>query len=107
MGITEEYLKFNIKCALEETKSNAFFYDIYPQIARKIIPEDELYILRMFTLSAKEIAGTPDDILSDFSIASLVSCSQTKPTNNIRNIYIRIWKGGMPDMVGMDIGAFV
>ena len=59
-------------------------------------------ILRMFSLSAKEIAGTPDDILTDFSIASLVSCSQTKPANNILDIYTRIWEGGMPDMLGMD-----
>ena len=59
-------------------------------------------ILRMFSLSAKEIAGAPDDILTDFSIASLVSCSQTKPANNILDIYTRIWEGGMPDMLGMD-----
>ena len=59
-------------------------------------------ILRMFSLSAKEISGTPDDSLTDFSIASLVSCSQTKPANNILDIYTRIWEGGMPDMLGMD-----
>lgn len=59
-------------------------------------------ILRMFSLSAKEIAGAPDDILTDFSIASLVSSSQTKPANNILDIYTRIWEGGMPDMLGMD-----
>ena len=59
-------------------------------------------ILKMFSLSAKEIAGRPDDIISDYSIGSLMDRSRDLPANNIRDVYTRIWEGGMPDMIGMD-----
>ena len=59
-------------------------------------------VLKMFSLSAKEIAGSPDAILSDYSIASLLERSRELPPNNILDIYSRIWEGGMPDTLGMD-----
>ena len=59
-------------------------------------------VLKMFSLSAKEIAGAYEDIIADYSIASLISRSQKYPENNILDIYTRIWEGGMPDMLGMD-----
>ena len=59
-------------------------------------------ILKMFSLSAKEIEGTPDDIISDYSITSLIDRSSRYSANNILDIYTRIWEGGMPDMLGMD-----
>lgn len=59
-------------------------------------------ILKMFSLSAKEIAGKPNDIISDYSIGSLIDRSRDIPENNIVDIYTRIWEGGMPDMIGMD-----
>ena len=59
-------------------------------------------ILKMFSLSSKEIIGKPNDIISDYSIGSLINRSQKYPMNNILEIYTRIWEGGMPDMMGMD-----
>ena len=59
-------------------------------------------ILKLFSLSAKEILGEYDDLITDYSISSLISRSQNRPGNNILDIYARIWEGGMPDMIGMD-----
>lgn len=59
-------------------------------------------ILKMYSLSAREIAGNPDDMITDYSIASLIERSRQRPENNILDIYTRIWEGGMPDMIGMD-----
>lgn len=59
-------------------------------------------VLKMFSLSAKEIAGRPDEIISDYSIDSLIERGRNIPSNNILDVYTRIWEGGMPDMVGMD-----
>ncbi|MCR5149662.1 MAG: ATP-binding protein [Clostridiales bacterium] len=59
-------------------------------------------ILKMFSLSAKEIAGRPDDIISDYSIGALFDRSREIPWADILDIYSRIWEGGMPDMIGMD-----
>ena len=59
-------------------------------------------VLKMFSLSAKEIDGRPDEIISDYSIDSLIERGRNIPSNNILDVYTRIWEGGMPDMVGMD-----
>ena len=59
-------------------------------------------ILKMFSLSAGELAGRPDALLSDYSIGSLTERSRELPPNNILDVYTRIWEGGMPDTVGMD-----
>ena len=59
-------------------------------------------VLKMFSLSQKEIAGRPDDILADYSIGSLIERGRAIPPNNILDVYTRIWEGGMPDMIGMD-----
>ena len=59
-------------------------------------------ILKMFSLSAKEIAERPDDILSDYSMDSLMNRGRNTPANNILDVYTRIWEGGMPDIIGMD-----
>ena len=59
-------------------------------------------VLRMFSLSAKELAGRPDDIPEDYSLGYLLQRSRNCPESNILDVYTRIWEGGMPDMVGMD-----
>ena len=59
-------------------------------------------VLKMYSLSAKEIADRPDEIISDYSIDSLMERSRDIPSNNILAVYTRIWEGGMPDMIGMD-----
>lgn len=59
-------------------------------------------ILKMYSLSAKELLGRADDIPDDLSAAALTSRSADYPANNILDVYTRIWEGGMPDMIGMD-----
>lgn len=59
-------------------------------------------ILKMFSLSAKELAGRADDIPDDYSFSSFLKRSHNDPMNNILDVYDRIWEGGMPDMVSMD-----
>ena len=59
-------------------------------------------VLRMYSLSEKEILKRADDISPDYSIVSLVKRSRSVPDNNILNIYSRIWEGGMPEMLFMD-----
>lgn len=59
-------------------------------------------VLKMYSLSAKEIAGNADDIFEDFSAGSMMQRSKNYPKNNILDIYTRIWEGGMPDILSMD-----
>lgn len=61
-----------------------------------------LCILKMYSLSWKELAGKADDIPYDYSFSSFSERSQNYPANNILDVYGRIWEGGMPDMVSMD-----
>lgn len=58
-------------------------------------------VLKMYSLSAKEIAGRAYDIPVDYSIASFLKRSSALPENNILDVYTRIWEGGMPDMLNM------
>lgn len=59
-------------------------------------------ILRMYSLSDKEIEGKADDITCDWSFTSLKQKSLNLRDNNIVDVYRRIWEGGMPDMLSMD-----
>lgn len=59
-------------------------------------------ILKLFSLSEKELEGRPDDIPEDYSLSSLLLRSRNHSENNIRDIYTRIWEGGMPDTLSMD-----
>ena len=59
-------------------------------------------VLKMYSLSAKEVADRAEDIPAEYSITSLIPRSSTLPKNNILDVYTRIWEGGMPDMLNMD-----
>lgn len=59
-------------------------------------------VLKMYSLSAKEIADRADEMPEAYAIASLVKRSSALPKNNILDVYTRIWEGGMPDMLNMD-----
>ncbi|MCI7092227.1 MAG: ATP-binding protein [Lachnospiraceae bacterium] len=59
-------------------------------------------ILKMYSLSAKEMEGRPDDIPDSYSLSSLLQRKKDLPDNNILDVYSRIWEGGMPDMISMD-----
>lgn len=59
-------------------------------------------VLKMYSLSAKELEERPDDILENYAFSSLQERSRNYPDNNILDVYTRIWEGGMPDMISMD-----
>ena len=59
-------------------------------------------ILKMYSLSEKELEGRPNDIPEDYSLSSLIQRSRSHPENNILDVYTRIWEGGMPEMISMD-----
>lgn len=59
-------------------------------------------VLKMYSLSAKELESRPDDIPEDYSLSSLLRRSQNCHENNILDVYTHIWEGGMPDMISMD-----
>ena len=55
-------------------------------------------ILKMYSLSQKEIDGIIVDDPIDFSFASLRERSKHFPENNIVNVFSHIWRGGMPEL---------
>lgn len=59
-------------------------------------------ILKMYSLSQKEIAGITVDDPIDFSFASLRERSKHFPENNIVNVFSHIWRGGMPELQELD-----
>ena len=59
-------------------------------------------VLKMYSLSAKELTGKAEDIPDDYSLSSMLQRSQNHPENNVLDVFTRIWEGGMPDMVSMD-----
>ena len=59
-------------------------------------------VLKLYSLSSKELAGRADDIPEEFSLSAISKRSMDYPENNIRDVYTRIWEGGMPDMLSMD-----
>ena len=47
-------------------------------------------ILKLFSLSAKELEGRPNDIPEDYTLSSLLVRSRNYPENNIQDVYTRI-----------------
>ena len=47
-------------------------------------------ILKMYSLSEKELEGRPNDIPEDYSLSSLIQRSRSHPENNILDVYTRI-----------------
>ena len=59
-------------------------------------------ILKMYSLSQRELLNIfPEDAL-DFSFASLKKRSLLFPENDILSVFSHIWRGGMPEMIGLD-----
>ncbi len=96
-----------IKILCDESNERGQFWLTGSQ-SRKLIKQagdslaGRICILRMFGLSEKEIAGRPNDIITDYAFSSLAERSRDIPPNNILSVYDRIWEGGMPDRLGMD-----
>lgn len=59
-------------------------------------------ILKMFSLSAKEMLHIEPERPMDFSLASLTERSRLFPKETILEVFERIWRGGMPDTLPLD-----
>ncbi len=61
-----------------------------------------LGILKMYSLSQRELMGVYPDEDIDFSYTSLAERSRLFPKNDIIETFDRIWRGGMPDAQGLN-----
>ena len=59
-------------------------------------------ILKMYSLSQKEIAGIQADDPMELSFDSLRRRSEAFPKNNILDVFSHIWRGGMPELLQLD-----
>lgn len=97
-----------IKILCDKSDKNGQFWLTGSQ-SRKLVKEagdslaGRICILKMYSLSAKEMENRAQDIPDDYSFASLIERSKSFPPNNILDVYNRIWEGGMPSMLGMDL----
>lgn len=59
-------------------------------------------VLKMYSLSTKEIQGIQPESTIDFALSSLLERSQRFPETSIVDVFARIWRGGMPDVLSLD-----
>lgn len=59
-------------------------------------------ILKMFSLSQRELLHIFPEESLDFSFTSLTKRSRLFPENNILSVFSHIWRGGMPEMVSLN-----
>lgn len=59
-------------------------------------------ILKMYSLSQKEIAGIQSEESLEFSFDALKKRSWRFPKNNIVSVFSQIWQGGMPRLQQLD-----
>lgn len=61
-----------------------------------------LCILKMYSLSQRELYGIRPENELDFSYSALSQRKQLFPQNDILSVFDRIWRGGMPDVQKLD-----
>ena len=61
-----------------------------------------LCVLKMYSLSQRELMGIYPEKEFDFSFASWAERKRIFPENNILDTFDRIWRGGMPDVQALD-----
>ena len=59
-------------------------------------------LLKMYSLSQKEIAGidAPDPL--EFSLGELKTRAEGFPANNVADVFSHIWRGGMPELLQLN-----
>lgn len=62
-----------------------------------------LCVLHMYSLSQAEIAGIPSAPALDYSFDALRERAVLFPQRDIVDVYEHIWRGGMPDLQGMNV----
>ncbi len=96
-----------IKILCDESEDRGLFWLTGSQ-SRKLLKKagdslaGRLCVLKMYSLSQREIMGIYPDNEIDFSYAAWVARKRLFPENNILNTFDLIWRGGMPDVQLLD-----
>lgn len=61
-----------------------------------------LCVLKMFSLSQREIRGVYPEEEMDFSFSSWINRKKLFPENNLPDTFEHIWRGGLPDVRKLD-----
>ncbi|MBR5163795.1 MAG: ATP-binding protein [Schwartzia sp.] len=59
-------------------------------------------VLKLFSLSQRELSGVLPETPLEFSFAALRERSRLFPPNNILSVFSHIWRGGMPELLRLD-----
>lgn len=96
-----------IKIICDESEKKGLFWLTGSQ-SKKLIKESReslagrLCILKMYSLSQREITGVFPESELDFSFSSLQTRQNLFPKNNVLSVFNHIWRGGMPDVQNLD-----
>lgn len=96
-----------IKIICDESEEKGLFWLTGSQ-SKKLIKESReslagrLCILKMYSLSQREITGVFPECELDFSFSSLQTRQDLFPKNNVLSVFSHIWRGGMPDVQNLD-----
>ena len=96
-----------IKTLCDETDERGLFWLTDSQ-SRKLMKlagdslAGRLCVLKMYSLSRREILGIDPEEPLDFSLEKLVRRASLFPADTVTNVFSHIWRGGMPDVQMMD-----
>ncbi len=95
-----------IKMLCDESDKTGLFW-LTGSESKKLLKEardsltGRICILKMFSLSKREIEGKCELGEMEFTYNALSERAKNFPDNNIHDVYTHIWKGGMPGTLGM------
>ncbi|MBR4907645.1 MAG: ATP-binding protein [Acidaminococcaceae bacterium] len=96
-----------IKIICDNTEERGLFWLTGSQ-SKKLLKQagdslaGRICILKMYSLSQRELLHIFPEEPLDFSFAFLKKRSRLFPENNILSVFSHIWRGGMPEMVSLD-----
>lgn len=96
-----------IKIICDSTKERGLFWLTGSQ-SKKLMRESQeslagrLCVLKLYSLSQRELAGVYPEEELDFSLNALKKRQKVFPKNNIIHVFEYIWRGGMPDVQNLD-----
>ena len=96
-----------IKVICDNTEERGLFW-LTGSESRKLIRQagdslaGRVCILKLFSLSMREITGVFPETPLDFSFPALCERARLFPENNIVTVFSHIWHGGMPEIMQLD-----
>ncbi len=96
-----------IKIICDESEEKGLFWLSGSQ-SKKLLKQagdtlaGRICVLKMYSLSAKEMQGIEPENSIDFSLSALMERSMHFPETSIVDVFSRIWRGGMPDVQKLD-----